>query len=178
MLQAVNCSTRSILSLALGYPRPASCPRKACKNQLKVASASVAIPPRAADKGHSHRNWRIEMTTRDRPKSRRHRLFCCSFMCLKCNKSVAKMLPRHQQCSSNGSNLPTACLPREGWTRQNIAANLHRWWYHVQSMKRHHQKKTPHWVLASFFRNKSQLFLFEILCSLEILPEKVMDLRR
>ena len=86
------------------------------------------------------------------------------------------MLPRHQQCSSNGSNLPTACLPREGWTRQNIAANLHRWWYHVQSMKRHHQKKTPHWVLAIFLRNKSQLFLFEILCSLEILPRKVMEL--
>ena len=43
MLQAVNCSTRSILSLALGYPRPASCRRKACKNQLKAASASVAM---------------------------------------------------------------------------------------------------------------------------------------
>ena len=54
---------------------PAQSLQKSTKGCFSISSYA-AIPPRAADKGHSHRNWRIEMATRRlEPKSRRHRLF-------------------------------------------------------------------------------------------------------
>ena len=179
MLQPVNCSTRWILSLALGYPGPASCRRKACKNQLKAASASVAMQlylPGLQIRDIATETEGLKWPPEIGPKAD----VIAFFVAASCVWNVTNLLRRCCQDTNNAAAMEAisrllVSQEKDGLDKTLqptciVDGTMFNQWNDII------KKRTPHWVLASFLRNKSQLFLFEILCSLEILPEKVMDL--